>query len=347
MRYVRTSDLTPGMRTTKNLYNNDGICLLAANHVLSNGLINALKAQGTEGIYIFDEYSEYEELHQIVPEEERKNAINSLKSMEIDKVIFFANEIMNSLMKATDIMLDMGDLREYHEDTYEHSVNVCILATTCGIGLGLSNDELKELSAAALLHDIGKTQISKDILDKKGKLTQSERDIINNHTRLGYELLYNNHSISSRIRSGVLSHHENFDGTGYPNNRANYDIPLYARIIRVADVYDAMTQKRAYKDKITPNNVIEHLMSNCGTLFDIDIVRVFMQYLVLYPVGTNIILSDGRSARVIKNRQTYVMRPVVMTKDKEILDLAFDRNTYHLTIKDCEMFYSEIKKESA
>lgn len=332
MKYIEINDLKPGMITMKSIYNDRGICLLARNKILTNPIINQIKKMGYDGLYIYDEYSNYEELEEIVSEQVRLKIIKEMKSLNIDKVLFLTNEIVDSILNADDLCLDFTDLRSYHNYTYYHSINVTMLAVACGIGMGLNNEKLTELASAAMLHDIGKSGIGIEILDKPGKLTDEERQIINMHPKIGYNLLKDNDNIKSIVRVSVLSHHENEDGTGYPRNLTSNKIPLYAKIIHVADVYDALCSKRSYKEDYSPSESIEYLMGNCGRMFDINVVQNFIKYVVIYPVGTDVLLSNGEIAHVIKNRSNSILRPVVMLKNKKILDLAMDPEYRTITV---------------
>ncbi len=106
-------------------------------------------------------------------------------------------------------------------------------------------------------------------------------------------------------------------------------------IIHVADVYDALIRKRTYKDRFLQKEAVEYLMANCGTMFDLDIVNTFLNYLVVYPVGSTVTLSTGQTARVVQNRRKAIMRPVVVTEDdKEVIDLANDRKYLNVVIED-------------
>lgn len=331
MRFIKIDELKPNMISVKSLYHKDKL-LLAANKKLTASLIKQLKRNNISGIYVFDEFSEYEELKDIISDEKRHELVNALQSLSIDKVIFLANDIVDKMMKEDEILLDMNTIQNYHQNTYEHSVNVCMLAIACGIGMGLNNKELNELAVGSLFHDIGKTAISKDILDKPGRLTPEERAIINTHPELGYNMLYDNTLINASSRAGVLCHHENEDGSGYPNNLKGPKIPLVAKIIHVADVYDALCSKRAYKEKYDAKESIEYLMGNCGIMFNLDVVETFIKYVVVYPVGTTVKLSTGEEARVVKNRAENVLRPVVVTlKDKKKIDLMLPE-FYNITI---------------
>lgn len=337
MKFVQSKDLTPDMIPVRNIYDKKHELLLAANHALTPQIISRLNMMGFKGLMVYDEYSSIEEYREYLSEDSRYEAVNALMDLSIDKVIYCVNDIVDQLMSNDDILLDMNDLQLYDSDTYEHSMNVCLLSTACGLVIGLDDSSLRKLAVGAMLHDIGKMSISKDILNKPGKLDTEERRIINTHPQRGYDMVYDNYSISVDSRMCILCHHENWDGSGYPNGLLAEDIPYLARIVHVADVYDAMCQKRVYKDEYNPIEVIEYLYSNCGTMFDQRIVEGFLRSVVVFPVGTKVELSNGEKAVVIKNRASYVTRPVVcLEKDKTILDLAKDRSTFNITIKGSE-----------
>ena len=334
MKFVLSKDLTTDMIPVRNIYNRNRDLLLAANHRLTPQIISRLQKMNYSGIMVYDEYSDIEEYKEYLSEDNRNNVVSALKDLSIDKVIYCVNEIVDSLLKNDDILIDMNDLQFYDADTYEHSTNVCLLATACGMVLGLDDKTLRELAVGAMLHDIGKMSIEKSILNKPGKLNDEERKIINTHPQRGYDMIYDNYSINTNSRMCILCHHENWDGSGYPNGLKKEDIPYLARIIHVADVYDAMCQKRAYKDSYDPVEVIEYLYANCGSMFDQDVVNGFLRSVVVYPVGSEVELSTGERAVVIKNRASYVTRPVVCIREtKKILDLAKDSRTYSITIK--------------
>ena len=338
MKFVQSKDLTVDMVTVRNIYNRRHELLLAANHKLTPKIISRLNDIGHPGLMVYDEYSVLENYHEYVSEETRNEAVNALMDLSIDKVIFCTNSIVDQILEKEDVLIDMNsDLMCYDSDTYEHSMNVCLLSTACGVVMGLDDRDLHTLAAGAMLHDIGKMSISKDILNKPGKLTEEERKEINTHPQRGYDMIYDNYSVPAEARTCILCHHENWDGTGYPNRLKGKNIPFLARIVHVADVYDAMCQKRAYKDEYNPVEVIEYLYAKCGAMFDGDIVTEFLRSVVVFPVGTRVELSTGDMAVVIRNRTSYVTRPVVcLEKSKKIIDLAKDRDAYNITIKGTE-----------
>ena len=337
MRFVPTANLTPGMITTKAIYLQNTL-FVGANRTLTKESIKTVQRVGIPGLYIFDEYSDFEKLNEIVNEELRYRIVSELRDFNIDQVIYLTNQIVDDVLAMGDeLLIDLNELCLYDEDTYQHSVNVATLATTCGVGLGLGNEDLKNLALAGALHDIGKRAIPIEILNKEGKLTKEERLLINEHPRFGFDMLYDNNNISAYVRSAILSHHENYDGSGYPNRLKEDEIPFFGMIIHVVDVYDALIRKRSYKDDFAQQEAIEYLMGNCGIMFDLDVVQTFLNYLVVFPVGTVVTLSNGKKARVVQNRRRSILRPVVVTvEDKITMDLANDPKYFNVTILEGE-----------
>jgi putative nucleotidyltransferase with HDIG domain len=336
MKYIRPENLEVGMILANPVYDEKGLCLLAANKELTPDIISKLQERHC-GLYIFDEFSKFEDINIIISDDVRNAIMTNTEQLKIDSVLFYSNMIVEKLLQEENILMDTGTLKEYDQSIYEHSLNVAMLATNTAIGMGLSNEELQHVAQAALLHDIGKQMVPLEILNKEGELTKDEFELIRCHPQFGYDMLYSDNRIHPEVRSAILCHHENYNGKGYPNKLSGNNIPLIARIIRIADTYDAMYHKRSYKNPLPASEVLEYLMSNNGALFDLSIMQVFLQYIVLYPVGTDVVLSTGEKARVIKNRAKAVNRPVVMTYgDMKTLDLAKDPACFSITIVDTQ-----------
>ena len=333
MRFVQVDEIQPGMVIVKNIYDEEGRKLLGRNKKMTAPLIEKIRYLGYPGIYICDRYSEFEELSEIIDEGARMKMLHALKEKNLDQIFFFSSKIVDDLLDLEEIHLDFNTLRHYHNSTYEHSLNVALAAVTCGIGMGLNNCQLRELALSAMFHDIGKECIPVEILDKPGPLTPEERAIINCHPEFGYEMLKQRDEFPSTVRVSILQHHENDDGTGYPRGLSRDEIYIYARIIHVADVFDAMLSKRVYKDEYSAIETIEYLMANCDRMFNYNVVSTFVNYITVYPVGVTVTLSTGKKAHVIKNRSEFALRPVVMTEDGTIMDLALDHNYLNVTIQ--------------
>ena len=241
----------------------------------------------------------------------RNHAVEALQELDLEEAVNVAESIVKQLMEAKTISLDMLDLRTFDDYTFRHSVNVAVLSVVIGMGIGYTNEELVDLCSAAVFHDLGKISIDKAILNKPGKLTPEENELLRSHSQRSYDMLKEKWNIPARVKAAVLSHHENEDGSGYPNGLTGDKIHPFAKIIHVADVYDALSSDRAYKKAYTYSESLEYLMGGCGTLFDQQVVRAFMDKVPVYPKGVTVLLSDGREAIVVENHLGSPLRPTV------------------------------------
>lgn len=191
-------------------------------------------------------------------------------SDEIDKLNMELEEFQQEIVH---IMIRM---LEIHDDyTKGHSENVAELSRLIAIELKLSEKEIKQTYWAGILHDIGKTVVPKEILNKKSELTENEYDITKNHPVWGHKVLKNSKQLSS-IANFVLYHHEKWDSSGYPVGLKEDEIPLISQILSIADTWDAMTSKRSYRDPLSYNEAIAEIIKNSGKQFNPNLVAVFL-----------------------------------------------------------------------
>lgn len=244
-----------------------------------------------------------------------------------------SDTLVNDVLKKDGIGLNLDELKVSDEYTFKHSIDVAAAGIILGKYLGLGQDSLHDIGTAGVLHDIGKIMIPKEILNKNGKLTDEEFSIIKNHPVYGYQFLASNKSISEPIRRAVLHHHEKYMGGGYPSGLKGNEIPLYARVLTVVDVFDALVTERPYHKAYKVGDTLE-LMYTMSNQFDMDIFKAFLKSLVVYPIGSIVELSDNRTCQVIKSNKGYPLRPVVKdVKTGDTLDLANDTKCLCLMIK--------------
>lgn len=344
MRIIPIESVRSGSYLGKTIYADDGRILLKKGVLLKDSLLKKIKENDINQIYIIDEYSS-EEIEDIIKPELRQKSIKVLKEVftnisnaylrnqvedkqgYIDSVNNVAENILENILDNENIMLSLVDIKSMDNYTYQHSVNVAIISVVIGIGLKLSKTDLLYLCMGALLHDIGKVFVPSEIIKKPGSLTDTEFDIIKTHPQKGYDYLYSNYSISSASKLIIKQHHERIDGLGYPNKLLGEDIFFLSKIVTVADVYDALTSDRPYRKPIHANDAVEYIMAHSGTLFDHKIVTIFSKFIVPYPAGTIVELSDGDIAIVIDNNYKYPLRPVVKileSKSPEKIDKTID-----------------------
>ena len=255
-------------------------------------------------------------------------ALASKTIRQLDNVV---NQLVASLSQEGRSLIDINDLKSYDEYTYHHSLSVSVVSIAIAQYLGFSNRGLTQIGKCALMHDIGKTKIPLEIINKKSKLDDDEFEVIKNHPPEGYRYLSERSIGDEEIWEGVLYHHEKIDGTGYPMGLMGEDIPIMSRIISVADVYDALTSVRPYRNPMQPADAMEYIMGGATSAFDFDVVAAFMQKIQPYPVGSMVELSDGRICTVLDN--DFTLRPVVQALDNgELLDLANERACLELVI---------------
>mgnify|MGYP000651643589 CR=1 FL=1 len=202
-------------------------------------------------------------------------------------------------------------LRNYDEYTYTHSINVSVLSIILGKHLGLKRDKLRLLGMGGMFHDVGKAVIPDAILNKPGKLSEREMEIMRTHPREGYEILRRQPGMPPLVARAALEHHERYDGKGYPQALNGADISLISRIVGVVDVYDALTSRRAYKDPLPPGKVLGMMYQWRLSDFQPDIVEHFIKSLGIYPVGSLVRLSNGEFAIVMDHNPDAPLRPLV------------------------------------
>jgi HD-GYP domain-containing protein (c-di-GMP phosphodiesterase class II) len=173
------------------------------------------------------------------------------------------DRIYNEVTANIELIQHIGELRIYYDDyNLSHGINVSTLSTAIGIKLGLEKDELKALAMGALLHDIGKTKIPKQLINKPGKLTAKEFEVVKLHAPLGYKIIRGEYSINGVVASVALDHHERYDGSGYTKSKEGEMINKFAQIVSIADVYDASSSNKVYAGANPPNQTIKEMLKS-------------------------------------------------------------------------------------
>lgn len=328
MRFVAADNLSEGMRLARSLYRKSEV-MLAKGVVLNRPYIASIQRCGYPGVYIEDDISADIEVPQLISDELRVETVKclgkvmSLAEMNSDRPQSMPNisaqveDIVDEIYSNRDIMVNILDLSSYDNYTFSHSLNVAMISIVLGVAMGLSRRELVGLGNGALLHDIGKIYVSKGILQKNGPLTAEEFEVVKEHPQRGYDYISSRYHFPTRHILTILDHHEKYDGTGYPNGKAGEEISLFGRICSVADVYDALTSKRPYREAMPSHECVEYVLGGSGSQFDPEIVSVFSKRIAPYPVGTSVKLSNGWVGLVVENYVSYSLRPRVRIYQKD------------------------------
>lgn len=254
-------------------------------------------------------------IKQVLGELSSGGKLNYFKITQLSKLVY------GTINDSVNVIASLNRIKEKDEYTYTHCVNVAFYAMLIAKWLNLPKAEIEEVIQAGLLHDIGKVLIPDEILNKQGKLTDSEFDVMKNHSLLGYFCLKASPEISQSIKDAVLSHHERADGSGYPYGLVDHEIHLFAKIIAIADVYDAMTQDRIYKKGVNPFVAFEMFKTLGMGVFDIEVLNVFLRNISLNFTGLNVLLENGDRAEIVYVPPYEITKPVILN-GKTFVDIT-------------------------
>lgn len=350
---MRTRQLKPGMKLDHPVVDRLGRNLVARGAELDDYMIDSLLKLGIMSVYI-QEGEEEENPEQVPTSPEAEKNIERLRTEDRAKVTLsasirervstgiqfiynnttseemvattesIADDLMRSIKSNDAIAIDISTLKTSDEYTFKHSVDVATMSMIVARKYGLDDKQVYEIGIAGLLHDIGKSKVPNEILNKAARLTDEEFAIMKQHSVYGYRILQPKEDLSTEIKLGVLQHHEKINGKGYPMGVTGDKIDLFARLISISDIYDALVTERPYKKPFSPRDAVEMIMSMTEEL-DINVMRCFLESVILYPVGTDVALSNGETARVVENIPNAVLRPKVLgLTTGRVYDLAND-----------------------
>ncbi|SHM93101.1 HD-GYP domain-containing protein [Gracilibacillus kekensis] len=343
MRIVPTTIIQSGVELAKPIYDVHGRVLLQKNIQLSQSMVNRLKNMGVTYVIVRDEDTDDIVVTPPIPDEQRIDAVQRIKSafrslqredltknnFLLERTAFKLNDMVKDIAKEIsqndDVIHYLSDLLIIDDYVFSHSLNVSMYTLALAQELNFKPKELEDIGLGAILHDIGKIIIPDEILNKKAKLTNMEFEIIQTHTNYGFEILRKAHSIPLLVAHCAYQHHERLDGSGYPRGIKNEDIHPYARIIGVADVFDAVTSNRAYRDAMLPHEGLEILYGGAGSQFDQHLVEKFKKTVALFPNGLTVYLSDGSEGVVASQNPQMYDRPVIrIIKEKGLKVTPYD-----------------------
>lgn len=239
------------------------------------------------------------------------NDVRMGKALEIEEAALLVDEINQSIERNPNALLSLIRLKSIDEYTYLHSVAVCMLMIALGRQLDLNGDQLKQAGIAGLLHDIGKMAVPNEVLNKPGKLTDEELNIIREHPQRGWEILKSCYRVNESALDVCLHHHEHMDGQGYPEKLSGDALTLFVRMGAVCDVYDAITSERCYKKAWMPAEAIRKMAAWKNGHFDETVFHAFVKTIGIYPNGTLLKLKSGRLGVVIEQSRKSLTTPII------------------------------------
>jgi HD-GYP domain-containing protein (c-di-GMP phosphodiesterase class II) len=344
MRRVLTEELKTGDRLGRDVYAKlDALPLLRAGVRVSDSYRQSLERAGVTAVWIDDVVSEGIEPLEVLDERTKQRAATAihdafrdvtasakgggtLSSETVQEMQEVAEMIVRDVASNIHSALALSDLANADGYTLKHSLAV----TTLGLSIGVRvmrkygwidvhgkrrfdgiEDRLLALGVGLLLHDIGKLAVPPEILQKRGPLTDEEWLAMKEHPTLGFQILKKAEEISPLARAVVRSHHERWNGKGYPDGQTGSEIHQFARIAAAADVFDALTSDRVYRRGLPPHAGYDFIITRGGIDFDPEVVDIFSTFIAPYPPGSPVVLSDGRRGLVKEVRPDAVKTPVV------------------------------------
>lgn len=319
MKKININQVSAGSFTAKPIYVNDEL-LLDKESFLNENLIEGLKKRNIEEIWIKEnrELNDYE--RQICLENSYTKLLNNTimllkqagadENIDVSAIGLSVKEIIDSINYDSNILLNLINLKEESDYLFTHSVNVAVLSMMMGVTLKMSEKDLKILGTGALLHDIGLMEIPSEIRNNQNTLNKSETELLQSHPSLGASRLMDYDDINVESINIIYQHHERCDGSGYPEKLLGSQISNMAKIVSIADSYEAMTHDRAYRKKYSGYQALKTLLPLSATLYDPYYLQVFLKFMPIFPVGSLVLLNNNAVGKVM-GASANVFRPIV------------------------------------
>lgn len=338
-------NVIPGMITAEPVVSNDMQIILQSNTEITSHLINLFGKWGIEYLcvkqldkkykvsddpntYLIQNQQDAEGVQFLVKYRKIASKSNNLfeylrnnEYLPYDVFYDLAYDDLYQLISEKNILSYLYKVKPPLDYTYLHAVNVGIIAGLVGCWCGFEEKIVKMLILAGLMHDIGKVKIPQTILESTKPLNSHERSLIELHPVYGYHMVKNINNIAPEIQYAILQHHERDNGCGYPRGLYSSGIHYFAKIVAVADVYDAMTSNRIYKDSVTPFDALEVLVNDMFTQFNGEYCKVFIRHAISVLTNSTVLLSDKTQAEVMHFGCFMSTKPVVKKSDGTLLDL--------------------------
>lgn len=333
----------PGMVIARDVYARNDQLVMNKGIILDSTKITKLMFYAIESIYVYktddsdfeielhdDKISSTMEFRQFLKRYEDtimsvKDYLNGMIEnntvINKDEVMQSINGILRTSKNKLHLLSMLYCIRNYDDSTYMHSINVALICNVFSDWLHFSKEDKELLTLSGMLHDIGKILIPKRILNKPGRLTDHEYDIIKMHTIKGYDIVKDK-DLDERVKGAILNHHERYDGSGYNSHIIGDDIDAFAMVVAIADVYDAMTSSRVYRGPLCPFDVIKSFEMDGYQIYDPKILMPLIQNIAESYNNHVVKLNNQKEAEIIVINRTALSQPIVKLSDNSIIDLS-------------------------
>lgn len=318
---VSLNQVMPDVKLARTIYDGPGRVLLAKGTELNEHYLKRLADLGIVSIYIDDGLSSDVEVEDVVSENTRlqvvqtaQEALKKVKagsSLESRRVREAVSDIIDEILHTKEILVHLTDIRSMRDHTFGHSANVCILSLLTGLALGYDQLKLKDLGTGALLHDVGKAVVPEEIVNSKKVFSADDYEVVRKHVDYGFDILRKTDNINAIVAHVAWQHHERFNGSGYPRHLAGKNILEFARIVAIADVYDALATDRPYRLRHLPHEVVEIIRAGQGCEFDPEIAKEFIRNIAPFPKGSIVSLNTGHKGVIYSVKKDFPTRPKV------------------------------------
>ncbi len=251
--------------------------------------------------------------------------VNQGQPLDIPDLLSKVKTLFGSCKTSFDLFNMLHNMHTSMDSIYVHCLNVSLICRQLGKWLKFDSAKSDLITLCGLLHDIGKLKVPPEILDKPGKYTDEEFDLVKLHTQYGYDLL-KDLPLDAHVARAALSHHERCDGSGYPAGSMQDDTDICALIVAIADVYDAMTAARAYRSPLCPFEVIERFEKEGLQKYHPKYILAFLQHIAATYQNHRVLLSDGRSGNIVMINRHALSKPIIQFDDTSCIDLSYESN---------------------
>lgn len=337
--YVNISENLIGCFLGDDVYTIGGNMIVPADTLITEYILKKLHEFRIERVYIYktnaihgDEYLD----NGVISDAQKKyiedvniakimiQDLASGKELDFGKAEDVSEHIYSKINDCSSLMDCVNSVKIADEYTYSHLINVSVYAMLLAKWMGLHEKQVKDVVMAGLLHDVGKSQIPIDILNKKGLLTENEFEIVKRHTIYGYEIIKNNDAINMDVKRAVIMHHEKENGMGYPFGIKGSQKNLYSKILTVADIFDAITSERVYRRRQTPFIAFKELEKVGFGTVDPQVMLVLFNNMPNFYVGSKVRMENGEIGEVVYVPNQCAYAPVIKVNDN-FYDFTYEK----------------------